>query len=474
MLKAISLSSLFREHPRPVFLFSLSVLTKCAVFVFLLWWFRVAGHLPDFGGNFPILGGDSSDYGQLTRNLFSSGTFSSSDAPPLIPESFRLPGYSFFLYPFFFLPFPLIFGVLAQILLASATIVLTYLFGKKFLSEKAGFIAAFLLIFEPTSIINSVSVMSDTVFVFSLLLSIYLLLTPYTSKKRFVAISLLSGALLGYAVLVRVIAQYLALCILGLYLFYTENGVPLRDRLLRVLLFIVASICIVLPWSLRNHELFETYTISSTPYINFTQYNLVYFYAYQHHTTPPEVQHLFSDPIPYPTTSFWFRSLINEPIFQKEMHDGLSGNIVPYAEFHLFKTLPFFLNDGLRDANLDIGLFPQPPGVTNFTDLLLHRNFAAIFHYFLTPTPDLVMLLLGSTFWITVSGLWILTSLYIICTRKKEWWFVLLASGIICYFAVLSSPVIQPRYRIPAAPFMLLMATYGAQRIRDTLYKKTM
>jgi 4-amino-4-deoxy-L-arabinose transferase-like glycosyltransferase len=462
MQTTFSFSSYLKDHARPVFLFSFSFCVKVAVFCFLMWWYRVAGHLPDFGGHFPILGGDSGDYAQLTQNLFSHHIFSSSESAPLIPESFRLPGYSFFLYPFFYLPHPLIWGVLAQMLCASGTVVLTYLLGKKYLSESVGFYAALLLALEPTSILNSVSVMSDTVFVFTLFLSLYLLLSSYTTRTTFICISLLSGLLFGYAILTRVIAQYLALCVAPAYVFFLRNGTLLRRALLRGFLFCVGILIIILPWSLRNHAQFGTYTISSTPYISFTQYNLVYFYAYQHHVRPPEVQHLFSDPIPYPQSSFWFRSLINEPIFQSEIRDGLSGNLILYTEFHLIKALPFFMTDGLRDLNLNLALFPRDTHMVNFTDLILRKEGAAFIAYFLTPSPDLVLLLIGSSVWVSISLLWLIALGRSVLLRKKEMWFVIFGSGFILYFAVLSSPLVQPRYRIPATPFMLLFAVESA------------
>lgn len=431
---------------------------RFGVFIFLIWWFRLSGHFPSLGYNYPISGGDSADYATLTHNLFSHGTFSSSDSFPLIPESFRLPGYSFFLYPFEFLPFPLFFAILAQIMVASGSVVLIYRFGKKFLSEKVGIIAALLLAVEPTSVFTSVIIMSDTVFVFAMLLGIYMLFRRTLTKREALFAGLLAGIIFGYAVLVRVIAQYLTVCLIPAYLMLFYKDRPLSTTWLKLGVFILGVVLVIAPWSIRNYKQFGTYTISSTPYIAFTQYSLVYFYAYQHHTTPPAVQHLFSDPIPYPTSSLWFRSLINEPIFLKEMKDGLSGNLIPYTEFHLVKTLPFFLNDGLRDINRVTGFLPPPSEVTNFTDLLLHKDYGKIVRYFITPQPDLWLLIVGSTAWIIISLLWIGGIVYAAFKRSPKFWFMLVASGVILYFAVLSSPVIQPRYRMPATPFMLLLA----------------
>ena len=140
------------------------------------------------------------------------------------------------------------------------------------------------------------------------------------------------------------------------------------------------------------------------------------------------------------------------------MRDGLRGNLIPYAKFHLVKTLPFFLNDGLRDINRMTGFLPQPERVTNFTDLLLHKEYEKIVHYFITPKPDLWLLIVGSLAWVSITLLWLGGLVYAALARSPKFWFMLFASGVIVYFAILSSPVIQPRYRMPAAPFMLLLA----------------
>lgn len=448
---------------------------RFAVFLFLWWWFNTAGHMHDPASIFPypVFGGDSSDYAQLTQNLWRHHIFSSSASAPFVPESFRLPGYPFFLYLFGFLPYPLVVGTIVQMLAAAATATLIYLLGKNYLSEKAGFVGALLFAAEPTSIFFSTLIMSDTIFVFALMLGIYLLLQRPKDTRSAIVIGLLAGALFGYAVLVRVIAQYLAIFLIPAYLLIHRKDLkPWKNTAIKLSLFIIGMILVFLPWTLRNHRQFNTHTLSSTPYINFTQYNLVYFYAYQHHVPTTVAQQIYASRIPYAPDSLWFRSLVNEPIFKAEMSDGLRGNIVPYAEFHLVKMLPFFLNDGLRDINRSIGAFRQPAALTNFTDLLLRRDSAGIIAYFKTPQPDLWMLLIGSAAWVLISILGIGYAIYAAVARRSNVWFVLTALGIVFYFGILSSPVIQPRYRMPAAPFMLLLAAEAGIILRGIIAKR--
>ena len=458
-----------------VFLWAFCV--RLFVFLFLWWWFREAGHMPDIASQFPILSGDSNDYYILSQNLFNHHIFSSSISQPLIPESFRVPGYPFFLYIFYVLPQSLLFASLAQIALGSGSVLLLYMLGKKFLSEKAAWIGALLFSIEPTTLLVGSVVASDTLFVFAMLLGIYLLLSHPPSDKKGLVLAGLAGLLFGYAVLVRVIAQYLAVFLLFSYgVLYRAHLRPWRTPLLQVVLFVSGMVLVVFPWALRNQHIFHTYTISSTPYINVTQYNLVYFYAYQHHISPAEAQHIFADPIPYPPDSLWFRSLINESIFKAEIAQELHGNLFPYLKFHLVKTIPFFLNDSLREINRVTGFYPQAAtsvASINFSDLILAKKWGAVAKFLLTPQPNLWMLLVGSGIWASITVLWLMALLYAVIKRTKTVWFVLFASGIIAYFAILSSPVIQPRYRMPAAPFMLLLAAESGvllhQKIKNTL-----
>ncbi len=460
-------------YRRETVIFALALAARLAVFAFLWWWFRITGHMHDISFQFPTLIGDSADYYHLTENLWLNGIFSSSTSFPLIPESFRLPGYPFFLYLFKVFPHSYVIAIVVQMIAAAGTTVITYKIGKRFLSEKAAYIGALLLSFEPTSVFTSTVVMSDTIFVFALMLGIYLLLLKPKNFKLALLAQLAAGLLFGYAVLVRVIAQYLALFLIGAYvLIYRKELKPYSHTALKLSVFVITMILVITPWALREHRQFNTYTLSSTPYINFTQYNLVYFYAYQHHISNAEAQHIYADPIPYGTDSYWFRSLINEPIFKKEMSDGLRGNIIPYAEFHLFKTLPFFMNDSLRDINRVVGIFPPPKALTNFTDLLLHKNIGGIVSYLKTPQPDLWMLLVGTTVWVCISLLGIGGALYAVIKLRKNIWFILFALGVIFYFGILSSPVIQPRYRMPAAPFMLLLAADAGLGLYTFLKKR--
>ena len=452
-------------------LFLISFCVQLAVFILLFQWFVVSGHLPESASQYPVYVGDSISYFTLSQNLLHNGVYSVSASAPFVPESFRLPGYPFFLYFFQLLGLPIVLIIFLQMALGSGTVVLTYLLGKKFLSEKAAYIAALLLSIEPTSVFFSTFVMSDTLFVFSAMLGIYLLLNRRPDFKKDLWCLFAGGAVLGFAVLVRAIALYLPPFLVVAYvaLHWGERR-PFSKNMARLAVSALGLLLVVAPWSLRNHAQFGVYDISSTPYINFTQFNLPLFYAYRYGVSLDEAHKVYTAPFAgSPDTA---GSLSNKPKFEKLISDTLRGNLPQYLYFHSIKTLPFFVTDGVRDINRITGVIPIPPDQTNFSDMVLKKDIAGIAKYFVSPNPNLWMLLAGSLPWILITALWLFELLYVFIKRPPEFWFVCIASCIILYFALLTGPVTEHRYRMPAAPFMLLLAAQGALTLRHLLKAK--
>ena len=462
----------YTRHKKEVLLFAVAFALRVAMFLVLWQWFIVLGNLPQSASYYPIVEGDSSSYFILSQNLLQHHEYSLSASPPFVPESFRLPGYPFFLYFFQLLGFPLVLIILIQMMLGSGSVVLTYLIGKKFLSEKTALIAALLLSIEPTTLFFSTFVGSETIFVFALLLGIYLFLQKEGAVVRRLLLAFAGGLLFGFAILTRVIAQFLPPLMLVAYIaFYRKELRPYARSIAHLAAFSIGIILVIAPWSLRNHALYDVFDISATPYVNFAQYNLPLFYSYSHRVPLGETFAMYQAPLRSSTTPA--ASLTNKPIFQKQIRDTLEGNFFSYLYFHAVKTVPFFVTDGVRDMNRYVGLVPIPPDQTNFSDMLIRGDIAGIAKYFISPSPNLWMLLVGSVPWILITALWLFELAYVLIKRPDTFWFVCIASGIILYFAFLTGPVTEHRYRMPAAPFMLLLAVEGARtlwrvlRIRD-------
>ncbi len=105
-------------------------------------------------------------------------------------------------------------------------------------------------------------------------------------------------------------------------------------------------------------------------------------------------------------------------------------------------------NDGAREE-----IFPTIQ--ENLTGLLLSGKIGKVFHI-VKENP-----MIGAE-QVILLGLWLLALLSLAVARKrKELFKVLLFWIIILYFAVLTGPVAYSRYRLPATPFLFLLASYA-------------
>jgi 4-amino-4-deoxy-L-arabinose transferase-like glycosyltransferase len=200
---------------------------------------------------FPLTGtavmtqGDTSSYLQPGRNLILHGVFASSGAA----EIDRTPGYPIFAELTGMLFDNVLLTVAAQIVLSLLSLLLVRRIADRiFPNRDAGIIAAWLYAIEPLSIVSTVRLMPETLFVLLLLLIIERILT-YQKTGKLAALAI-AGVSLAAATYVRPASYYLAFP-LALGLAATaekQNG--LRWKAPAVLLITVLPF--LAAWQLRN------------------------------------------------------------------------------------------------------------------------------------------------------------------------------------------------------------------------------
>ena len=82
--------------------------------------------------------------------------------------------------------------------------------------------------------------------------------------------------------------------------------------------------------------------------------------------------------------------------------------------------------------------------------------------------PDLGTLLLfaGLAIWIIVD---LLCFIAVATGLRRREYATLLFGALILYFAILTGPVFEARYRMPAAPFMMILASVGSTILYDII-----
>ena len=215
---------------------------------------------------------DAMDYASIGRNISRGDGFVSSYFTPLglanreglpHPDLWRAP-----LWPAVLALFIKVLGATDQAVAVAAGFFfilgagMTFLLGRELFGRLVGFMSALVFVFSAQNLINSVSGMTETMAVFMMLLSIYLLVAPWVRSPWG---DMLAGAALGLFYLTRYNAL-LFMPFLALFTWYRSHGREGRatpwsnyncdskySGLWAVVRYIAAFWLVISPWLIRNY-----------------------------------------------------------------------------------------------------------------------------------------------------------------------------------------------------------------------------
>ncbi|MCM8804601.1 MAG: glycosyltransferase family 39 protein, partial [Candidatus Omnitrophica bacterium] len=173
-------------------------------------------------------------------------------------KSFRPPLYPLVISILVLFKFNLIGIRIFQSFISILTVYFIYYIGKKTFDEKTGIVSAFISSFYPFFIFYNGFLLTETLFVFFTVLSIfYLIMTTERNGK----VSFFSGIFLGLSGLTRPILQlYLPVSILHI-LFFKEN---LKIRFRKIILLVIGFCLTLSPWIIRNYKIFHKFISGTT------------------------------------------------------------------------------------------------------------------------------------------------------------------------------------------------------------------
>ena len=120
--------------------------------------------------------------------------------------------------------------------------------------------AAWLYALDPNSMFYALGVLTETVFTFFLILSVFLLIR--FSQSISIRWAVLSAIALGIAILTRPMATWLIPIWLGFVLIHLRQK-PWKIRIRNTFLVFVASWIMILPWQYRNYAVNGQFTLST-------------------------------------------------------------------------------------------------------------------------------------------------------------------------------------------------------------------
>lgn len=416
----------------------------------------------DFDGNpgssFPIIGQDSPGFVLLAHNLAVNRSFS---VDGLHSETFRTPGYPFFIFFAQTLFESLNSVVFLQIVCSGIIAVLVWLFAKKLLSPNVAMLASVLFSLSPLMVFHSVVLLSEIPFLLFFLLSLFLIFFTSGGKTAM----FFGGVTLGVSALVRPISLYLPILYALFILFGLLRGESLKKVCVSVCLLVVGFSVVVTPWYIRNFNQTGVWGFSSISTYNVAYYNVKDFLVWKFGSKSPELVsyvHAIEQIPPEQAVS-----LDGGNELQKVFIPYLKDNIFSYLFFHITTTTKFFFSSSIRY----IAIHTQIPALQNALGLsgpvpdlltvLVHREWGLFFRT------------LGEQSIITIDRIVAITlTLLAACSlffSKNRFYSILLLS-LIFYFAILTGPVSIPRYRLPVEPFILILALFTMSEFSKYFY----
>ena len=421
---------------------------------------------------------DSYEYDGMAMSLVENGRFYQSEPAFYFPSQYRIPlfevrtptdAFRTPVYPLFLAGIYSVFGhkpnvaIIFQLILSSLTCILVYYIGEVFIRRGVGFIAGLLLALDfPTAIYGNL-IMTDMLFTFLFLASIYFILKFFREGKRKHLIY--SAILLGAAALCRQVILYFAfVMVLSFIVVYRRSIVK---GLLNYCIYILIFLAAVSPWAIRNYIAYDNLSFSVAQGGGLLFYNAAYLEAYKR----GGYEHLdaIRKEMQEETDRMFVERGVSSPFEKAKIYQELAVERILadpglYTKIHLigalkiFATPTFLLPERIFGVPLDESI-AMAKGKSLLTEgfLKASRGLAGYFIQNWKLLLYLPFLLLYLLFIYFLAG-------YGLCKTSKEKnlaaiFFLFLL--IIVYNALIVGQHGAARFRIPLMPYIDLIAAYG-------------
>ncbi len=422
---------------------------------------------------------DSEGYLQLAENIKNHGVFSSSKTQPFIPETMAVPGYPFFISIIKIIFRSYLVASILQVLSVLASGYLIFKIGRKVISTAAGFFASLLFIFSADVILYAPVIMTDILYVFLSVLSMYIIFFQNGGSGKIRNI-ILGGLICGVAILTRAVGILLPL-IFGLFLLIDlikNEKRSLKNAFASVLLLGLSVAVVIMPWVVRNKIVAGAWGISVTESVNFYLDNIPQYLCMKQDPSScydkkkmDELSFSLAKAVGVEDTKV--RPLENTDLLSikysnamaKETLRIIRGDLIGFTSYYLKTTLPrFFFSSGFKRLSMNLR---GDTGDTKNNDLVdfFYRGEYSLMWQGLKSQPLYSLNRIWLLLIVILSGL----SLFKVRTNK----FILMFLMIIAQYVLITGPTSYFRYRLPAVPFLALCAMAGLWFLIDVFHRRS-
>jgi 4-amino-4-deoxy-L-arabinose transferase-like glycosyltransferase len=401
---------------------------------------------------------DSYGYWQIAFNVKEYGIFSQSYDLPIEPDYYRTP-----LYPLFILlaesiqieTYPII---ILQIILGVATCYYTYKLAKLITKNKfiASIAALFIAVDVPSIVMNNI-VMTETLFSFLLILSVYTFVSYL--KNNSIKLLALTALFCGLTILCRPIAFFIPLFFSAFLLYFFRKEKLKSISKIGILLLI--SVLTISPWLIRNKNTFNHYFMSVIREHDMQNYQAAAIYGELNNKSLPESQSILR----WKTFKAFEGDANKQPYeYARFIEDDAMqiafANPGILLKHHAIQFVHFFLKPCRAYIDIQLGHWGRgyntiPKDYPIFKYLFEHNSKLTISIVFFQLFVLLIMYLS------LVFG-------FIYFKQEKNMLYFFVIGLLVFCFANLTLPyVTESRFRMPVVPYLAIISAAGIYFVKE-------
>ncbi len=420
---------------------------------------------------------DAIGYFRLAENLRHHGVFSRSEQPPFAPDSVLTPVYPFFVAVLLTLAGGKLWIIpVTQGLVNSLSAVLVFKAGEKLFNTRAGFIAGLCFALDPSALVRTFSLLTETLFTFLFLVANFFLI-QYASKPA--AKSLITSAvLLGVAALCRPVALYFFVPAAAM-LFFT-NSSSLKIRAKNAAIYVAVFVLTLSPWLVRNKLMFGMAQLTSIQGINLLLMNAAFLKAAQEHIDYATAEQrleaeadslmlargFIAEKIKLQYKGEQYGYQLNDPrasqVYQELATQKILASPLLYVRVHLMGIAPSFLDTSVRDLYHFAG--KERPMLGLRALLVTGDLSSALKNFWSRVEPSYLALYLVNFGWLFIHYVLVFIAVVRLVKEKSYTSLVLLVLPLF-YLLFMTAPAGSERFRFPAMPYFYLLSASTLARI---------
>lgn len=413
---------------------------------------------------------DPLTYHQLAINLLNHNSFTYQAGLP--PVSLRTPAYPLTIaLVYFIFGIKPIFVILFQIFLEILTVLLIYKISINIFDKTIAFTTAILYAIDTHTTFYSLTMYSDTLFIFMIVLFFYFVLFSLRTEK--ITSIIFAAFFLGIAKLVKPLAVFVPLIVIIIY------SISFKDDLLKILkitgIFSLTFLITIAPWLIRNYYHFGDVFLSTSGAYNLLVLNITPLKMNFTNKTQDETIFLLLSEADSLMKSDGVKAMLNkEPsnyweeltlqydynrskYWKKLAFVYLKNYPFEFTKFYLLGVLHSIVNLGTSNYAVYFNLTQNREGI----NLKFEKNLISLITKFFKK-KTLAELIIG--FYIAVYLFTVYLGVIIGFSQKNLFqvkgikYLIIL---ITIYFILISGAGGLARFRLPAIPFYLIFSAVG-------------